>query len=139
MMLLVAHPSSHSVAIIVNTARHQNQDFVFNHWVCFCISHVRGVIQPVKYYDSHDKLDHNCKQIAHLLFGYASQNFAGFASAAPVNLSPLDMDALLPVQVPPTSSDSMSLGAYADTLQCLRIPPRPIGIGGLDGFSLEDP
>ena len=125
MMLLVAHPSSHSVAIIVNTARHQNTEFVFNHWVCFCISHVCGVIDPVKYYDSHDKVDHGCREIADLLFRYARQNYDRFA----FDPNSQDVAALLPLQAPPTSSDSISSGAYADILQCLRIRVDSTSIG----------
>ena len=132
-MLLVAHPSSHSVAIIANTARNQNVEFIFNHWVCFCIRHISGVIQPVEYYDSRVLARHGCEEMANLLFRYASQNYARFtfdgrckelADFMTGTLMSQDVDALLPLQVPPTSSDSINIGAYADILQGLQIPIR---------------
>ena len=110
MTLLAAHPSSHSVAIISNTARNQNPEFIFNHWVCFCIRHISGVIQPVEYYDSRDMARHGCEEMANLLFRYASKNYARFvASAVPVTLSPVDVDALLPLQ-----AESFGIGGIHD-------------------------
>ena len=133
MRLLAARPISHSVAMIVNTARHQVADNIFNHWVCFCIRHHSGVVQPVEIYDSLAIHDHGCEQIANLLYAYASKNFAGFASAAPAD-NDADYEAEL---------NSMTSVMMDPTLPSSSVPlpfsSESIGVGGIHDLSDEDP
>ena len=94
--------------------------------------------------------------MADLLFRYASQNYARFtfdgrckelADFMTGTLMSQDVDALLPLQAPPISQDSMISSTYADALQCLSIPQVDsslpstspvIGLGGVRDFSFED-